>query len=95
MDPFSFTQAIRAVETIGVFGIVSWAVVAIARARQGRVRGAVAPQQLSGELEVRMDRLEHTTEAIALQVERIAEGQRFVTKLMTDSTDPPGRRLGG
>src|SRR3954471_22196456 len=32
----------------------------------------------------RMTRLEQAVEAIALEVERISEGQRFTTKLLTD-----------
>ena len=93
MDPHSFAQALNALETIVVFGIVSWALVAVARTRQGKVKSVAAPQQLSGELEARMERLEQATESIALQVERIAEGQRFVTKLMTDPATAPERRL--
>ena len=33
----------------------------------------------------RLQRLENGMEAIAIEIERISEGQRFVTKLMTDS----------
>jgi hypothetical protein len=33
----------------------------------------------------RMDRLEHAVDAIAVEVERISEGQRFVTRLLTES----------
>ncbi len=34
--------------------------------------------------DARMQRLEHAVEAIAVEVERLGEGQRFVTKLLTD-----------
>ena len=34
--------------------------------------------------EERMARLEHAVEAIALEVERISEGQRFTTKLLSE-----------
>ena len=34
--------------------------------------------------EDRMARLEHAVEAIALEVERISEGQRFTTKLLAE-----------
>lgn len=33
----------------------------------------------------RLDRMEHAIDAIAVEVERISEGQRFVTKLLTES----------
>lgn len=32
----------------------------------------------------RLERIEHAIEAMSIEVERIAEGQRFVTRLMTD-----------
>jgi hypothetical protein len=37
----------------------------------------------------RLERIEQAIDAMSLEVERIAEGQRFVTKLMTDR--PPER----
>jgi hypothetical protein len=36
------------------------------------------------EIAPRLDRLEHAVDAIAIEVERISEGQRFVTKLLAD-----------
>ncbi len=36
------------------------------------------------DLAPRMDRLEHAVDAIAIEIERIAEGQRFVTKIFTE-----------
>ena len=36
----------------------------------------------------RLERLEHGMEAIAIEIERVAEGQRFVTKLLAEA--PPG-----
>lgn len=41
--------------------------------------------------EARLARLEQAIEAIAVEVERIAEGQRFVTKLLADRS--PDRQL--
>ena len=38
----------------------------------------------------RFDRLEHGIEAIAIEVERVSEGQRFVTKLLSESQTPLG-----
>jgi hypothetical protein len=34
----------------------------------------------------RLERIEQAIDAMAVEVERIAEGQRFVTRLMTDKT---------
>jgi hypothetical protein len=34
----------------------------------------------------RLERMEQTLDAVAIEVERISEGQRFTTKLLSDST---------
>ncbi len=34
--------------------------------------------------DARLQRLEHAVEAIAVEVERLGEGQRFVTKILTE-----------
>jgi hypothetical protein len=48
-------------------------------------RAAAAPiQQLSGEATQRLERLEQGMEAIAIEIERVAEGQRFVTKILSE-----------
>jgi len=41
----------------------------------------------------RLARLEQAMESIALEVERIGEGQRFVTKLMSDRAQPVPERI--
>lgn len=47
-------------------------------------RKSTAPQPVSDPvLNARMERLEHAVDAIAIEIERIAEGQRFVTKVLT------------
>ena len=35
-------------------------------------------------LEARLDRIEHAVEAIAIEIERMGEGQRFVTRLLSE-----------
>ncbi len=40
----------------------------------------------------RLQRLEHAVDAIAIEVERISEGQRFLTKLQTEHA--PDRIIG-
>lgn len=34
--------------------------------------------------EARLERMEHAVDAIALEIERISEGQRFTTKLLSE-----------
>ena len=47
----------------------------------------VAPREMTGRLDEiveRLTRLENSVDATALEVERVAEGQRFTTKLLAD-----------
>jgi hypothetical protein len=82
---FAVVTAIQGLSAVLVFGIIGWTVVAFARARHGGgARLLELPAASLRPLEERMERLEQVNEAIALQVERMAEGQRFVTKLLSD-----------
>ena len=47
------------------------------------------PRAVDPHTEQRMARIEHAVEAIAVEVERISEGQRFVTKLLSDRQGAP------
>jgi hypothetical protein len=47
-------------------------------------RGAPVQAALPGDLAGRLERIEHAVDAVALEVERIAEGQRFTTKLLSE-----------
>jgi len=56
----------------------------IARAFARRMdRGPSAPA-ISPELAAQIERMEHAIDSIAIEVERISEGQRFTTKLLAD-----------
>lgn len=46
-------------------------------------RGALADASVAG-LEARLARIEHVVEATAVEVERIAEAQRFAAKLLAE-----------
>jgi hypothetical protein len=43
---------------------------------------AGAPRR--GEIEARLERIEQAVETIAIEMERVGEGQRFVTKLLAE-----------
>ena len=47
-------------------------------------RGAQRPLPPSPEITTRLERIEQAVEAIAIEVERIAEAQRFAAKLMAE-----------
>ena len=48
-----------------------------------------APPQISGDVGPRLERIEQAMDAIAIEVERISEAQRFQTRLMTESRALP------
>jgi hypothetical protein len=41
----------------------------------------------------RLERIEHAIEAMAVEVERISEGQRFVTRLLSERSERAPERL--
>jgi hypothetical protein len=47
-------------------------------------RGAQLPPPASPEITSRLERIEQAVDAIAIEVERIAEAQRYAAKLMTE-----------
>jgi hypothetical protein len=61
-------------------------IIAITRGlwKRGTSIGRVQKQQLPSDLSERLARLEAMGETTALEVERIGEGQRFVTRLLTE-----------
>jgi chromosome segregation ATPase len=48
-------------------------------------------ERVSPETNERLERLEQGVEAIAIEIERVSEGQRFVTKLLAEGTGPTAR----
>ena len=58
----------------------------LVRALVRRWDRARALPSVQGDTNARLDRIEQAIDAMSIEVERIAEGQRFVTRLMTDRT---------
>ncbi|MEX1185377.1 MAG: hypothetical protein WEA80_02195 [Gemmatimonadaceae bacterium] len=56
------------------------------RAAAGPVRSVIPPETAG-----RLERIEQAVEAIAIEVERVSEGQRFVTRLMSEGKTVPVR----
>lgn len=84
MDPeiLKFAQFLGVVATFGAVGIAFIAALRIAIVRT-RPKPQL-PSAMGGIDEARFARLEQAVDAIAIEVERIAEGQRFTTKLMAE-----------
>ena len=83
-----------ALMAIGVCGSIAVCVKAIAdavvRYAEGRRNHQPAGESVS---DARLARLEVAVESIAVEVERISEGQRFTTRLLNDQLQQPVGRL--
>jgi hypothetical protein len=84
----------REAESAGIGAFVLMLPLVLALARRIWVRGGQRTQSLVDfESSPRLARLEQAVEAIAVEVERIGEGQRFATKLLSERTaDPVAKR---
>lgn len=69
-----------------LFALFVWTMIKRRRARKRGISNS-AQAALPNELAVRMERLESVAESTALEVERIGEGQRFVTKLLSEQRE--------
>ena len=49
--------------------------------------------KMPSEVTSRLERIEQAVDAIAIEVERISEGQRFTTKLLTERAAEAGRLM--
>jgi hypothetical protein len=77
------TAAIVAASLFGALASLAFSINAIARAwvTRGRDEARIAATPLA---DVRLARLEQAVDAIALEVERISEAQRFTAKLLNE-----------
>jgi hypothetical protein len=82
----------EAVMIIGAsfFGIAC-VIVAIAFARRIWKGAARAVSQVPAAFEGRLARFEQSLDAVAIEIERVSEGQRFLTKVLTEQH---GRAIG-
>ena len=81
----------EAIAAAGFFAAVIVAVTQIGGIIRARIaaRSPIAPADLAG----RLERIENAVDVIALEVERISEGQRFLTRVMADSGNPQARAM--
>ncbi|MEO5817875.1 MAG: hypothetical protein ABIT20_21575 [Gemmatimonadaceae bacterium] len=61
----------------------------IARAYAARLGRMPMAPAVPLEVAARLERMEQAIDSIAVEVERISEGQRFTTKLLAERTVPP------
>jgi hypothetical protein len=78
-----YEDAIVASMVIGMPSLIVlvWMVL---RHREKMVKRDTLPQPTSAGIEARLERLENAIESIAVEMERVGEGQRFTTKLLSE-----------
>jgi hypothetical protein len=87
-QPFAMDEDV--VTTIGgLFTVFVLAPLAFAFARRIWKRTTAPPRPALGESTQRLERIEQAIEAVAIEVERISEGQRFVTRVLTEGNRLP------
>ena len=68
--------------------------VPIARAWAKRLERGPAPgPSISPDVQARLERMEQALDSIAIEVERISEGQRFTTKLLAERNNQAGSNV--
>ena len=79
-------------QLVSVIGAVMWGLVAIvwiSLAHRRRVRGVESLGAPSTEMNARMARIENAIESVAVEVERISEGQRFTSRMLSEGAAQP------
>ncbi|MGH7655186.1 MAG: hypothetical protein ACREN6_11040 [Gemmatimonadaceae bacterium] len=73
-----------------IFGTMSCVLFPLVRAWARRIEGrGPPPAPLRADVAERLERIERAVESIAVEVERISEGQRFVTRVLADRGELP------
>jgi len=78
------TISVNAVPILIVFTIFVLCPVALAFARSLWKRGSQPRAVADRDTTARLERMEQAMDAIAIEIERVSEGQRFVTRLMAE-----------
>jgi hypothetical protein len=68
--------------------------VPLARAYSRRMDAQSRNPQIPSEVAARLERMEQAIDSVALEVERISEGQRFTTKLLSEGRSASGAPSG-
>jgi hypothetical protein len=80
---------VMGLSVLSIIFILSPLAVGLGRAIFKRSSRAGPPPAVFAETAQRLERLEASVDAIAIEIERISEGQRFVTKLLSESQPAP------
>lgn len=84
-------ESVAVLVPLGFFAMIAVIVVGrpMVKAIQTKIEAQARQPQIPAEVTARLERMEQSIDAIAVEVERISEGQRFTTKLLADVRDTP------
>ncbi|HEY2898249.1 MAG TPA: hypothetical protein VGJ12_14005 [Gemmatimonadaceae bacterium] len=82
-------------DNLAILGVVAIAAMMLRTwwLHREKMKGLSMTNQALSPSDERLARVEQAVESIAIEVERIGEGQRFVTKLMNDRAQPMPERV--
>lgn len=83
----------EAAVALGAFGMIAYTIRGIFVLIGKRIEAKHAKPSIPPSDE-RLERIEQAVDAIALEVERISEGQRFTAKLLAEGQHRPNRSVG-
>ena len=72
-----------------VFGLPTAAVMLRMLLKHKEKMAALRAPQEQSSIDARLQRVEQAMDAVAIEIERIGESQRFLTKVLTDKSLPP------
>jgi len=82
----------QAIIALGMCATVTISIVSIGKAYVRSIEASKKPRQdLAPDVQERMSRIEQAVDAIAIEVERMSEGQRFTTRLLAERFGNQGR----
>ena len=61
----------------------------LARAYSRKIDAEAKNPRIPSDVTNRLERIERAIDAMAVEIERISEGQRFTTKLLSEGKSPP------
>jgi hypothetical protein len=88
MGPYEAFVAIAVMSALAVS--VKAIASAVVRYQENRLR--YRAQQSNAITDARLERIEHAVDAIAIEIERISEAQRFTTRLLNERAGAPSDR---
>lgn len=88
MGPYEAFTAIAVMSALAVS--VKAIASAVVRFQENRLR--FRAQQSTAVTDARLERIEHAIDAIAIEIERVSEAQRFTTRLLNERAGSPVER---